>query len=106
MYNRSMKKKIPENRYRASRICRALGNPTAYEVLALLRAKRMTPQEIANALGVDIATVSQVLRVLRNLDLVRYEVNWRQHLYWIKTDVVKRVMQDLERLVDIIETQS
>jgi len=98
-----MKKKIPENRYRASRICRALGNPTAYEVLALLREKRMTPEEIANA---DIATVSQVLRVLRNLDLVRYEVHWRQHLYWIKTDVVKRVMQDLERLVDVIEKQS
>jgi len=106
MYNRSMKKRIPENRYRASRICRALGNPTAYEVLALLREKRMTPEEIANALGVDIATVSQVLRVLRNLDLVRYEVHWRQHLYWIKTDVVKRVMQDLERLVDVIEKQS
>jgi DNA-binding transcriptional ArsR family regulator len=101
-----MKKNIPEKRYRASRICRALGNPTAYEVLVLLRRKRMTPEEIASALGVNIATVSQVLRVLRNLDLVRYEVNWRQHLYWIKTDVVKQVMQDLERLVDVIETRS
>jgi DNA-binding transcriptional ArsR family regulator len=101
-----MKKKMPENRYRASRICRALGNPTAYEVLTSLRDEKKTPEELANLLGLNIATVSQVLRVLRNLDLVRYEVQWRQHIYWIKADVVKRVMQDLERLVDTIEKQT
>lgn len=100
-----MKKKIPENRYRASRICRALGNPTAYEVLTLLQEKKRTPEELSNTLGLNIATVSQVLRVLRNLDLVRYEVNWRQHLYWIKVDGVKLVMHDLERLVRVIEKQ-
>jgi len=83
-----------------------MGNPTAYEVLTLLGDKRMTPDELAASLGVSIATVSQVLRVLRNLDLVRYEVNWRQHLYWIKSGVVRRVMQDLERLVSVIETQT
>jgi DNA-binding transcriptional ArsR family regulator len=105
MYNNVMKKKMPENRYRASRICRALGNPTAYEVLTLLRDKKRTPEELADVLGLHIATVSQVLRVLRNLDLVRYEVRWRQHLYWIKADIVKRVMQDLERLVVVIEKQ-
>lgn len=106
MYNVRMKKKIPEPRYRASRICRALGNPTAYEVLTCLGETRMTPEKLATNLGVSIATISQVLRVLRNLDLVRYEVRWRQHLYWLKSGAVKRVMQDLERLVSIIETQS
>ena len=82
-----------------------MGNPTAYEVLTLLRNEKKTPEELAGALGVSVATVSQVLRVLRNLDLVRYEVKWRQHIYWIKADVVKRVQQDLERLVDVIEKQ-
>ena len=101
-----MKKTIPENRYRASRICRALGNPTAYEVLTILKEKKRTPEELASMLGVNIATVSQALRVLRNLDLVRYEVNWRQHLYWIKSDSVKLVMHNLERLVAAIEKQS
>lgn len=105
MYDSIMKKKIPESHYRASRICRALGNPTAYEVLNLLKNQKQTPEELANMLGLHIATVSQVLRVLRNLDLVRYEVHWRQHIYWIKVDTVKRVMQDLERLVADIEAQ-
>ena len=100
-----MKKRIPETRYRASRICRALGNPTAYEVLTLLTEQRRTPEELASMIGVNVATVSQVLRVLRNLDLVRYEVKWRHHDYWIKVSAVKTVLKDLERLVAAIESQ-
>jgi DNA-binding transcriptional ArsR family regulator len=99
------KKIIPENRYRASRICRALGNPTAYEVLTLLRDQRRTPEELASLLGVSVSTISQVLRVLRNLDLVRYEVKWRRHLYWIKSNRIARAMDVLERLVSMIEHQ-
>lgn len=101
-----MREMIPEKRYRASRICRALGNPTAYEIVTLLGIKKMTPDELARTLRVSAATVSQVLRVLRNLDLVRYEVNWRQRLYWVKSHVVQRVMHDLERLVSHIESEA
>ncbi len=99
------KKMIPENRYRASRICRALGNPTAYELLTLLRNQKRTPEELSALLGVSMSTVSQVLRVLRNLDLVRYEVEWRSHLYWMKTTQMTKVMDGLERLVSVIERQ-
>ncbi len=97
------KKKIPEIRYRASRICRAMGNPTAYEVLHILKKGERTPEELAKLLGVSLPTISQVLRSLRDLDLVRYEVKWRNRIYWIKTDVVIRVMTNLEQLVKIIE---
>ncbi|MCK4452905.1 MAG: ArsR family transcriptional regulator [Candidatus Stahlbacteria bacterium] len=97
------KKKIPEIRYRASRICRAMGNPTAYEVLHILKKGERTPEELAKLLGVSLPTISQVLRSLRDLDLVRYEVKWRNRIYWIKTDVVVRVMTNLEQLVKIIE---
>jgi len=97
------KKKIPEIRYRASRICRAMGNPTAYEVLHILKKGERTPEELAKLLGVSLPTISQVLRSLRDLDLVRYEVKWRNRIYWIKTNVVVRVMTNLEQLVKIIE---
>jgi len=101
-----VKKIIPEKRYRASRICRALGNPTAYEILTMLRDRKRTPEELAGILGVSVSNVSQTLRVLRNLDLVRYEVRWRSHLYWIKTTRVVKVLDSLERVVDVIERQS
>ena len=97
------KKKIPEIHYRASRICRTLGNPTAYEMLHLLKKNRRTPQQLADLLGVSLPTVSQVLRALRDLDLVRYEVKWRTREYWIKLDALPGVVANLERLVKIIE---
>lgn len=98
-----VKKKISEIHYRASRICRALGNPTAYETLHLLRAGKRTPDQLAALLGVSLPTVSQVLRILRDLDLVRYEVQWRNRHYWIKTSSVPAVMTGLERLVKVVE---
>jgi ArsR family transcriptional regulator len=97
------KKKIPEVRYRASRICRALGNPTAYEIMHLLARSKRTPEQLAHVLGVSVPTVSQSLRVLRNLDLVRYEVHWRRRYYWLKTDMIAVVMSDCERLIRTIE---
>jgi len=99
-----MKKKIPEIHYRASRICRVLGNPTAYEILHVLKTGKKTPEELAHALGVSIPSVSQVLRSLRNLDLVRYEVQWRRRIYWIKTEVVVAVMGTLEQLIKRVES--
>jgi DNA-binding transcriptional ArsR family regulator len=99
-----MKKKIPELRYRASRICRALGNPTAYEILHILKTDKKSPEELARILGVSMPTVSQVLRALRDLDLVRYDVRWRRRLYWIKTEVVIAVMATLEQLIKRIES--
>jgi len=97
------KKKIPEVHYRASRICRALGNPTAYELLHLLKKEKRTPDQLAVLLGVSLPTISQVLRVLRDLDLVRYEVKWRTHEYWIKTNAVPAALAGLERLVKVVE---
>ena len=98
------KKKIPEIHYRASRICRALGNPTAYEILHLLEKEKRTPDQLAALVGVSLPTISQVLRTLRDLDLVRYEVKWRTREYWIKTNAVPIALASLERLVKVVET--
>ncbi len=99
------KKKIPEVRYRASRICRALGNPSAYEMLNILEKGERTPEELVGMLGLSMATVSQTLRILRDLDLVRYEVKWRKRVYWIKTDSILKIMRNLEQLIRTIEKQ-
>ena len=97
-----VKKKIPEVRYRASRVCRALGNPTAYEALHVLKSGKKTPEQLADCLGVSVATISNMLRSLRQLDLVRYEVKWRERYYWIKYDTVHTLTAALESLIDII----
>ena len=94
-----MKKKIPEVRYRASRVCRVLGNPTAYEVVHLLKNKKRTARELSDILGVAVPTVSEVLRSLRQIDLIRYEVKWRKRVYWLKYRDVTTLLGMLERLI-------
>ncbi len=88
-----------ETDYRASRVCRILGNPTAYRVLKALLGVPKTPSRIARELGLSIFTVSFTLRGLRNVDLVRYEARGREKVYWIKEDVITTVCGSLETLV-------
>lgn len=100
-----MRKKIPELHYRSSRICRVLGNPTAYEVLKILRRKKMHPGKLAEKLGLSRATISDVLRSLRQLDLVRYITEENGKQYFVKEDAIHGVLQALEHLVTRIRTK-
>jgi transcription initiation factor IIE alpha subunit len=100
-----MKRKMPETEYRASRVCRILGNPTAYQVIKSLFKGKKTPSELADEIGVSVATISDVLRHLRNIDLVRYEVKIRERVYWIKNPVVVDIILKLEAFVQTIRIQ-
>ena len=97
------KRKVPETHYRASRICRVLGNPTAYEILHLLKNRERSPQELAHIMGISMPTISLTLRMLRQLDLIRYDVKWRERVYWIKDDMVIDFLTTLESLVKRIK---
>jgi Mn-dependent DtxR family transcriptional regulator len=72
-----------------------LANPIAYEMLHILKKGKKTPGELAEILGVNVATVSTMLKSLRQLDLVRYEVKFRERVYWIKEETINSVMQIL-----------
>jgi DNA-binding transcriptional ArsR family regulator len=95
-----MKRKMPETQYRASRMCRALGNPTAYQIVRVLGKSRKTPSELASTVGVSIQAVSITLRTLRNIDVVRYEPKAKQRVYSVKDAAVLRVLDDLEKYVE------
>lgn len=100
-YYHSMKKrKMPETQYRASRVCRILGNPTAYQIIRTLGGTRKSPSELACKIGVSIQTISLTLRTLRNIDVVRYEPRLNQRIYWLKDAAVLEV---LDRLEDFVE---
>jgi len=90
---------MAETAYRASRVCRILGNPTAYQVIKLLLNRPKTPGELADEIGVSVTTISDVLRHLRNIDLVRYEVRTNERIYWIKDASVSTITKWLENFV-------
>ncbi len=103
--NSAMRKKIPELHYRSSRICRVLGNPTAYEILKLLKNAEMKPTEIASLFGLSLPTICDTLRSLRQLDLVRYETRKDGKFYFIKDAKILEVMREIEWLVIRIRTR-
>ena len=98
-----MAKKIPELHYRSSRICRVLGNPTAYEIVKLLVRQPLKPTQIASGLKLSVPTVSAVLRSLRQLDLVRYKTDEHGKIYSIKEPQIKVVLRNLENLINLID---
>lgn len=71
--------------YRASRLCRLLGNPVAFQViLSLDREGPLAPGEIARRVGRTVSTVSITLAKLRGVELVRYEARGGRPRYWLK----------------------
>ena len=94
-----MKAKMPERHYRGSRICRAIGNPTAYTILRLLGRGKRQPTELKDIIKVSLPTICVCLRTLRNLDLIRYD-NLRQgKLYYIKDPAILDILDRIEALV-------
>ena len=99
-----MRRKISELHYRSSRICRVLGNPTAYEVLKVLSRNPLKPTDLAREMRLSIPTISDVLRSLRLLDLVRYESLAHGKMYAIKESTILSVMNQIETLVKRLKT--
>jgi len=96
------KRKMPETQYRASRVCRVIGNPTAYHAIKILSTGKRTPSELAKEIGVSIQTMSDTLRNLRNIDVVRYEPSFNERVYWLKDPAVLEILDKLERFVQHI----
>lgn len=74
-----------ETSYRASRICRILGNPVVFAIVTALSERGvLSPSALARSVGRSVQTVSTHLARLRTADLVRYETAGRQTYYRLK----------------------
>ena len=91
--------------YRSSRICRVLGNPTAYQIVKSLMEGSKTPSVIADELKLSLPTISTALRNLRQIDLVRYENKKEGKVYFVKDKTITPILGLLERLVENIKTR-
>ena len=94
-----MRKKMRETEYRASRVCRILGNPTAYQIIKLLMHSRDTPSGLAKKIGLSLPVISLTLKTLRNIDLVRYDTKGNEKMYSIKDETISHMCQVIERFV-------
>mgnify|MGYP005838644435 CR=1 len=78
------RKQIPETEYRASRLCRVLGNPTAYQILKILCRGVRAPSARAQKFKLSNQIICDTLRNLRQVDLIRYDTDKQPRLYFLK----------------------
>jgi hypothetical protein len=94
------RKPMRERRYRASRLCRVIGSPLAYDIVRRIGSGVRTPTELAGGLNATVYAVSVALRMLRQIDVVRYETDGNRKRYWLKHPELIRVLTRLEKVVD------
>ena len=98
---------MEETPYRASQLCRVLGNPKAYQILLVLRQEGPSiPSLLARRVNRHVATVCKTLKTLREVHLVRYQRAGTNALYKVKFSGVGKVMDELEWLVGRIRRQT
>jgi DNA-binding transcriptional ArsR family regulator len=94
-----------ETDYRASRFCRVLGNPTAYQILKLLKKSARTPTQLSEKVGVTLKTISATLRNLRQINVVRYETQYKNKVYSLKDSSLLEILRYIEKYVDKMRVQ-
>jgi len=90
---------MPETQYRGSRFCRIMGNPTAYQIIKYLMNKPASPTELVREIGLSLQTISDTLRNLRNVDIVRYETVSKNKIYFLKDPFLVHIIKDIEKFV-------
>ena len=89
-----------ETEYRASRFCRIMGNPTAYQIVRyLIKKKGASPTELVEKIGLSLQTICDTLRNLRNIDVVRYETSNKNKVYFLKDEKLTDILDRIERFV-------
>ncbi|KPL14830.1 hypothetical protein AMJ74_02620 [candidate division WOR_3 bacterium SM1_77] len=91
---------MPETEYRASRFCRVMGNPTAYQIVRYLTKKRRSsPTELVERIGLSLQTICDTLRNLRNIDVVRYDTVHKNKVYFLRDRKIVGILEDIEGFV-------
>ena len=97
---------VEEVDYRQSRLCRVLGNPVAFTVVAALAdCKEMSTGEIVKVIGRSVVPhTSNILGALRLADVVRYETEGRHARYRLKHP--REIRRILDALSGFVKTTS
>lgn len=96
---------MPETDYRASRFCRVLGNPTAYQVLKILQKSEKTPTGLAHDIGLSVKTISDTLRHVRQVTMVRYDTRDKNKIYFLKDKSVTQILNTIENYVNTMRVK-
>lgn len=89
---------MKETEKRTISIFKALGCPTRYRIIQLLSKKSSCPSEIADLLNKTATTISKHLRILKDLDIVRYSTVNKNVFYRLKKEKIFDLMKYAEKI--------
>ena len=75
---------MKEEEIRAIKLYKALANPTRYKILKRLMEKERCVGELTKFARKTNQTVSEHLRILKNLDIIKYHMEKKNVIYEIK----------------------
>ncbi|MFW6159295.1 MAG: ArsR/SmtB family transcription factor [Planctomycetota bacterium] len=82
---------MTEEEFRGARMLAALSNVIRFRIVLLLDEGRMTPSDLADALGRTVPRISHHLGILRAADVVRFKVTGGRHFYWLKVPAAAKI---------------
>lgn len=88
----NIKKQMPKKEAvnKLAKFFDALGDPTRLKILYSISKEELCVCDIAHVLDMSLSAVSHQLRILRNLDLVKFENKGKMSFYSLaNNDVVK-----------------
>ncbi len=89
---------MKEKEKRVVSIFEALGSPIRYKMIKLLADGEMCTSKLAEALGKDKSTVSKHLKILKDLDIVRFVTKEKYVYYRLKKSDILKLLEFAEKI--------
>ena len=87
-----------ETEKRTISVFKALGSPTRYKIIKLLYKNEMCTGEIAQIIRKDKSTTSNHLKILKDLDIVRYITREKYVIYRLKKGNIIDLIKYAEKM--------
>ena len=89
---------MKEREKRTISIFKALGCSTRYRIIQILSQKSLCTSDLADLLNKTAPTISKHLKILRDLDIVRYSTVNKNVFYRLKKEKILDLIKFTERI--------
>ncbi|MDD3628119.1 MAG: metalloregulator ArsR/SmtB family transcription factor [bacterium] len=89
---------MKESEKRTVSVFRALGCPTRYKIIKLLKVSELCTTDLSKALKKTATTTSKHLKVLKDLGIVKYYTKEKKVIYRLKNNKIINILEYAESL--------
>jgi len=85
---------MKETEYRTLKVFKALSNGVRYDILKLLLNSDKSTEELSEKLNRAEPNISQHLKILKSIDLVKYRTEGKHVVYSLKNkEIIERIFE-------------